>query len=120
VLAGLIAAVALSVWAASWLPLVVFAVVGSGLEAVGIWILVKKLPRSERALGFDGGVAYLARWFGPKLTQVAKVLTILLLGLSIYLLWLTPRNLASYLLLSVFVGILYVLHYLEAVQQSKE
>ncbi|RZA06828.1 MAG: hypothetical protein EOP11_09295 [Proteobacteria bacterium] len=120
VLLGVIAAVALSLWAKAWLPLVGFALVGTALEAIGMWVLVKSLPRSEKALGFDAGIVYLARWFGPKLTRVAKVLTILLLALAAYLLWLAPQIIESYLLLGLFVGLLYVLHYLEAVQQTKE
>ena len=117
VVLGLVAAAAVSGMAASWWPLAGYGLVGTALEAIGIWNLVRGLARGNRALGWEAGWVYLARWFGPKLTRLVKWLATGMVALSLYLVWLAPRSGSSYLLVGLFVGVLYLMHYLEAMQR---
>ena len=119
VVAGVLACAILSAWRETYGPLVALLLFGTCLEAFGIWTLVKGLPRTEQALGWEAGLVYLARWVGPKLLTVARVLTVLLVAAALYLVWQTPGEWTGYLFLGFFVAVLYLLHYLEAVQQSK-
>lgn len=116
---GFVAVGVVAMLARAWWPLVGYGIVGTSLEAIGMWALVRGLPRGATPLGWEAGLAYLARWFGPKLTRVVKWLTVGIVAMAGYLLWLAPRSGAPYLLLGLFVGVLYVLHYLEAAQRGE-
>lgn len=97
---------------APWVPA---ALLGVMAEAVSTWWMVRRFPRSP-ALGWEAGALYLAKWLGPKLLTVARWLAFFLLAFAIFFLILAPQQPLSYLLVGFFVGVLFVLFYLEQVQ----
>lgn len=67
----------------------------------------------------DGWLWRFARWANPKLLLVSRYLTVGLLGFSLWLWWLDPRAWSSYLPPAFFVGVLYILLYLEQVSSGR-
>jgi hypothetical protein len=116
-LAGL--ALALRYGFGSWL--LTFLLLGAAalMEGLLTWRVIRSCPRTDRGLGGSAGLLYLVQWLRPKVLTVARILVILLLGFSIWLIWREPGSWESYLLAGFFMVVLWVLFYLEQVQDQR-
>jgi hypothetical protein len=107
-------------WLGSWLPVLAMAAVGTLIEAAATWWATQGLPRTERPLGWDNGIFYLAKWVGHKLLLVARLLVLGLVALSLVLLWQQPTSLLPYILVGIFLGVQFLLLYLEQVGRGSD
>jgi hypothetical protein len=107
-------------WLGSWLPVLAMAALGTMIEAAATWWATRGLPRTDRPLGWDNGILYLAKWIGPKLLLVARFLVLGLVALSLVLLWQQPTSLLPYLLVGIFLGVQFLLLYLEQVGRGSD
>jgi len=117
-LAGVLPGFGLKLALTSWWPALIVFFLCVALEVVGLWLLLRRFQRSMEPLGWESGLVYLAQWFGPKLLTVARILVMGLVALSLFVVWNLPTAWASYLLLGFFVGVQYLLVYLEQVQRN--
>jgi len=105
-------------WLGSWTPVLGLAVLFTGAEASVTWWATRGLARTEQPLGWDNGITYLAQWLGPKLLLVARILVMGLVALSLVGLWRQPAAPLSYLLVGFFLGVQFLLLYLEQVERG--
>lgn len=106
-----------ALWIGHWMPLLIIALVGGLMEGVGTWWVVRSCSRTESSLGWENGLLYLAQWFGPKLLTLARLATIAIVAVSLYLIYQTPLRPGPYLLAAAFVALQFFLNYLEQVQR---
>lgn len=118
VLVAVLLLAALRIKIGSWWPVLALAVVGTGVEALVTWWVLRGSERTDQPLGWDAGMLYLAKWLGPKLLTVARMLVLGLVALSLVGLWRQPTALLSYLLLAFFLGVQFLLLYLEQVERG--
>jgi hypothetical protein len=106
-------------WAAYrlWWPAVVIALVGGSFEAILTWWVVRRYQRTESVLGWENGLVYLAKWACPKLLTLARIASVLLVGISVWLVIHQPKRLGAYLLVAGFVAVQYFLNYLKQVER---
>lgn len=91
---------------------------GAFLEVALTWFLVRNLPRTEKALGWDAGLLHLVKLVNPKLMIATHwILKLLLVG-SILLVIRMPRMVEGYMLLVSLVGLQFAVVYLEHLQRS--
>lgn len=102
----------------NWWPMAGVTALGSIIEIGFTCYATKGLPRTDRPLGTERGMLYLAQWLGPKCLWLARGVTVLLLAMTVILLWWEPRLWSGYVLLVVFVGLLFVLSYMDLLQRS--
>ena len=102
----------------SWWPVLGLALVGTGVEALVTWWVLKGAERTDQPLGWDAGMLYLAKWLGPKLLTVARILVLGLVALSLVGLWRQSTAPLSYLLVGFFLGVQFLLLYLEQVERG--
>ncbi len=88
------------------------------LEVLGIHTLCGSLERTA-PLGWEKGMLYLAKWFGPKILLLCRNLTLGLLGLSLVLIFWNASSWQPYLLTAFFTGVLFLLNYLQQVQGGR-
>lgn len=101
-----------------WWPAVVVAGVGGSFEFVMTWWVVKRYQRTESVLGWENGLVYLAKWACPKLLTLARIVSVGLVGVGVWLVMLQPNRLGTYLLVGVFVAVQFFLNYLKQVSDS--
>jgi len=101
-----------------WWPAVVIAVFGGSLEAFLTWWVVRRYSRTESTLGWENGLVYLAKWACPKLLTLARIASVVLVGVSVWLVIQQPNRLGAYLLVGAFVAVQFLLNYLEQVSRS--
>lgn len=115
-----LAVVAVVPWVAYrlWWPAVVIAIVGGSFEAALTWWVVKRYRRTELSLGWENGLVYLAKWAAPKLLTLARMASVVLVGVSVWLVIREPKRLGAYLLVGAFVAVQFFLNYLKQVERS--
>ena len=97
----------------SFVPILVLLFFGCGLEFWATHRIFREFERTPKPMGLKAGLWYLSRFSLPYLMRACRYLNVLLMGLAFYLLWSLPRNMNSYLLVGIFVGVQFLLYYLE-------
>jgi hypothetical protein len=100
-----------------WWPALVIAVVGGSFEAFMTWWVVGRYRRTESTLGWENGLVYLAKWGCPKLLTLARIASVVLVGLGVWLVVQQPARLGAYLLVGLFVAVQFFLNYLKQVSE---
>lgn len=100
-----------------WWPALVIAIVGGGFEAALTWWVVNRYRRTESVLGWENGLVYLAKWACPKLLTLARIASVGLVGLGVWLVVQQPARPGAYLLVGLFVAVQFFLNYLKQVSE---
>lgn len=107
------------IWSKSILALE-FLILAAISEVLLTWFLVRKLPRTEKALGWDAGLLHLVKLIHPKLMIAVHWALKLLLVVSIFLVIRMPHMIEGYFLLVSLVGLQFAVVYLEHLQRSNK
>lgn len=97
----------------SYVPILVLLLLGSALE---LWVtreIFRNCERTAAPMGWKAGLWYLSLFCLPHIMRASRWVNMLLMGLALYLIWEMPRDANSYLLLAIFVGIQFLLYYLQ-------
>lgn len=100
-----------------WWPALVIGLVGGSFEAAMTWWVVRRYRRTESVLGWENGLVYLAKWACPKLLTLARIASVGLVGLGVWLVVMQPTRLGAYLLVGAFVAVQFFLNYLKQVSE---